>query len=49
MKQIFGFCQYNVIFHEKMNAKSMYSKLLGHRLTTEGIDQISNLKRENFS
>ena len=48
MKQIFGFCQYNVIFHEKMNAKSMYSKLLGHRLTTEEIDQISNLKKGEF-
>ena len=48
MKQIFGFCQYNVIFHEKMNTKSMYSKLLGHRLTTEEIDQISNLKKGEF-
>lgn len=48
MKQIFGFCQYNVIFHEKMNAKPMYSKLLGHRLTTEEIDQISNLKKGEF-
>lgn len=48
MKQIFGFCQYNVIFHEKMNAKSMYSKLLGHRLTTDEIDQISNLKKGEF-
>ena len=25
MKQIFGFCQYNVIFHEKMNAKPTLS------------------------
>lgn len=48
MKQIFGFCQYNVIFNEKMNAKSTYSKLLGHRLTTEEIDQISNLKKGEF-
>lgn len=48
MKQIFGFCQYNVIFHEKMNAKPTYSKLLGHRLTTEEIDQISNLKKGEF-
>ncbi|MDO5792681.1 MAG: hypothetical protein Q4Q00_00640 [Turicibacter sp.] len=48
MKQIFGFCQYNVIFHEKTNAKSTYSKLLGHRLTIEEIDQISNLKKGEF-
>lgn len=48
MKQLFGFCQYNVIFHEKMNAKSTYSKLLGHRLTREEIDQISNLKKGEF-
>ena len=31
-----------------MNAKTTYSKLLGHRLTTEEIDQISNLKKGEF-
>lgn len=48
MKQIFGFCQYNIIFNEKMNAKSTYEKLLGHRLTVAELDQIPNLKKGEF-
>lgn len=48
MKQLFSFCEYNVIFAEKMNAIPIYHDLLGHRLLPTQINQISDLSQGEF-